>query len=102
MKHETQDIARQVLLTGMGRKFLAFLLADMGFFDTNLKSPEEVAVRNYAAKILGFCGIFPNKKYQEMNDFEEQQIREKVVDNLANVVIPQIKDKPDNIVDIRD
>jgi len=103
MKDETQEIARHVLLTGMGRKFLAFLLADMGFFDTNLKTPEEVAVRNYANKILGMCGIFPTKKYNpELDDYQMQEIRENVIDNLANVVIPPTETGPETVVDIRD
>lgn len=103
MKDETQQIAREVLLTKMGRKFLAFLLGDMGFFDTGIKTPEQMAVRNYAAKILVMCGIFPSRKYNdELTDYQMQEIRESVVDNLANVVIPPTDSGPETVVDIRD
>lgn len=90
MKDETQQIAREVLLKGNGVKLLAFLLQDMGFFDVNLKTPEEMAVKNYATKLLGICGIFPNKKYNpELSDYQIQETAELVVENLAKVIIPQ-------------
>jgi hypothetical protein len=51
------DYYRDCFSTPSGKRVLAHLLADMGYFDNNLKSPEEVAVANYAKTLLVRLGI---------------------------------------------
>jgi len=45
-----------------GKRVLGHLLAEAGYFDTDLKTPEEQAVLNYAKKILANLGIFSIKE----------------------------------------
>ena len=48
---------RTCFSTDAGRRVLAYLLVEGGVFDTDLKTPEDIAVRNYAMKIIKNMGI---------------------------------------------
>ena len=53
---------RTCFSTGAGMRTLGDILSEAGFFDTDLKTPEEIAVQNFAKKILrkmGLCGEDP-------------------------------------------
>lgn len=56
---------RECFSTAAGKKVLAHLLADMGFFDDNVK-PEEIILQNYARKILKNLGILHIENVQGM------------------------------------
>ena len=55
--NETITAYRQCFITDAGKKVLAHLLIEAGYFDADLKSPEDLAVLNYAKKILHNMGI---------------------------------------------
>jgi hypothetical protein len=48
---------RDTFGTDSGKKVLAHLLADLGLYDNNLKTTEEIALSNYAKTILMRLGI---------------------------------------------
>ena len=48
---------RDCFSTPSGKRVLAHLLADMGFFDNTIKTQEELAVCNYAKTILVRLGV---------------------------------------------
>ena len=48
---------RTFFVNDSGKRVLAELLTDAGLFDTDLSTPEEIAVENYAKKILHKMGI---------------------------------------------
>jgi len=55
---ETQTNSyRQTFITDSGRRVLAHLLVEAGFFDCDMKTTEELAVLNYAKKIIKNMGI---------------------------------------------
>ena len=45
-----------------GKRVLAHLLIEAGYFDTDLKTPEEQAVLNFAKKIIANLGICVDPK----------------------------------------
>ena len=53
---------RTCFSTDAGKRVLGHLLVEAGYFDTDLKTPEELAVLNYAKKILANVGLFSMKK----------------------------------------
>ena len=53
----TLEYYRATFSTDSGKKVLAHLLADMGFWDSTIGTPEEIAVVNYAKKILMRIGV---------------------------------------------
>lgn len=64
---------RQTFMTDNGKRVLAHLLAEAGYFDCDLKTTEELAVLNFAKNILknmGICntpdniGQFVNKLFE--------------------------------------
>lgn len=57
MEDKTTDYYRTVFCGADGIKVLAHILADTGFFDDTLKTPEEVALCNYGKRILKRLGI---------------------------------------------
>ena len=57
LEHE-QQIYRRCFSTAEGRLVLGNLLANAGVFDTNIKTPEEFAVENFAKEILEKMGLF--------------------------------------------
>jgi hypothetical protein len=57
MSDDLQRYTRECFSTAAGRKVLGQLLIDAGYFDTDLKTPEELAVENYAKKILTNMGL---------------------------------------------
>lgn len=76
----TLEYYRATFNTDSGKKVLAHLLADMGVFDSNLKTPEEVAIANYAKKILirlGVIGIRNLDYYANMFVNAPQIIKER-------------------------
>jgi len=48
---------RQCFTTGAGRRVLAHLLIEAGYFDCDLKTTEELAVLNFAKRIIKNMGI---------------------------------------------
>lgn len=48
---------RQCFLTDSGKKMLAWMLRESGYFDTDLKTTEELAVLNFMHKIIKNLGI---------------------------------------------
>jgi hypothetical protein len=48
--------------TDAGKRVLGHLLLEAGYFDVDLKTPEEQAVLNYAKKILKNIGLFSMKE----------------------------------------
>lgn len=55
--------------SNVGRRVLAHLMADAGVFDIDLKTSEELAVENFAKKILVNMGIYGDtKKVQQITD----------------------------------
>ncbi len=54
----TQSRYRECFSTAAGKRVLGYLLADMGFFDNDLTTVEEMAVANYAKTILKNLGVF--------------------------------------------
>jgi len=47
--------------TDAGKRVLGNILVEAGYFDTDLKTPEEQAVLNFAKKILNKMGLFQVK-----------------------------------------
>lgn len=58
-KSDREQIAvyRACFSTGSGKMVLSHLLTEAGMFDDNLKTSEEIAVENFAKKILKNLGI---------------------------------------------
>ena len=54
-------------MTDAGRRVLGHLLLDAGYFDADLTSVEEIAVRNFVIWILHNCGI--GRRPQTMSGF---------------------------------
>ncbi len=52
---------RTCFSTDSGKRVLGHLLVNAGYFDTDLKTPEELAVLNYVKKILLNIGLFSIK-----------------------------------------
>jgi len=52
---------RTCFSTDAGKRVLGHLLVEAGYFDTDVKTPEETAVLNYAKKILKNMGLFFEK-----------------------------------------
>jgi hypothetical protein len=48
---------RDTFCTESGKRVLAHMLADSGFFDDNIKTIEEIAVLNYVKRILRRLGV---------------------------------------------
>jgi len=57
MIDKTQIVFRSVFGSAEGRKTLGLLLIDLGFFD-EAETPEQVALRNFAKRLLNKLGIF--------------------------------------------
>ena len=57
MEDRTLDYYRDTFSTPSGKRVLAHLLADMGFYDSKIYTVEEIAVANYAKKILIRLGV---------------------------------------------
>lgn len=63
------DMFRRIFDTDIGRKVLAFMLAELGFFDTAAdKDLGEHAKQDYAKRLLRLCGIFNVANVQEVVD----------------------------------
>jgi hypothetical protein len=61
-KKDNKQVAfRQCFLTPDGRRCLTFILIEAGYFDTDIKGYDELAVLNFAKKILANIGIFKLK-----------------------------------------
>lgn len=69
MENELLNGYRQCFITDSGRKVLAHLLIEAGYFDCDMKTTEELAVLNYAKQILKNLGIgvTPNNVPQFVN-----------------------------------
>ena len=72
----TQMDYRNCFSTDVGRRVLGHMLLDAGFFDTDLKTPEEIAIENYVKNILKIMGVYddPAKIGQIVNGFINVQI----------------------------
>lgn len=63
MTEETKTY-RECFLAPAGKRVLTHLLMDMGFWDDNLSTPQDIAVANYAKKIIKRLGCI------NLNDME--------------------------------
>jgi hypothetical protein len=61
MTDATEVIYRQTFMTDPGRRVLANMLCESGFFKHN-KTSEEQAVENFVKTILCKCGCFDDNK----------------------------------------
>ncbi len=64
---------RTCFLTDAGKRTLGDILSEAGFFDTDLKTSEEMAVENFAKKILrkmGLCGEDPEHSWLSPDNFD--------------------------------
>lgn len=64
---------RQTFSTESGKRVLVDILSQAGFFDTNLSTPEEIAVENFAKKILkksGLCGQVPEHSWLSIDNLD--------------------------------
>ena len=43
--------------TDAGKRVLAYILLEAGYFDCDIKTPEEIAVLNFAKKIIKNLGV---------------------------------------------
>ena len=69
----TVNSYRACFSSGEGRRVLVDILAEAGFFDTNLSTPEEIAVENFAKKILkksGLCGAVPEHSWLSIDNLD--------------------------------
>ena len=58
LKDETQTNFRRTFMTEPGQRTLGLLLIQAGYFDTDLKTPEQLAVLNFVKEhILKNCGL---------------------------------------------
>lgn len=57
MKDGVQDAYRKCFFASAGQATLGQMLVDAGYFDTNMKTTEELAVLNYVKTILKNCGL---------------------------------------------
>ena len=57
MDKEQINSYRQCFSSDAGKRVLGHLLLEAGYFDTDLSTPEEIAVQNFAKKILKNMGI---------------------------------------------
>lgn len=63
---------RTCLSTGSGRVFLTNLLMEGGFFDDDLSTLEELAVRNFLVKILHKMGVYDKKDLSQQSRFVDK------------------------------
>ena len=72
----TQMDLRNCFSTDVGKRVLGWMLLEAGFFDSDLKTTDELAVENYVKNILKQMGVYdsPEKMGQ-------------VIDGLMNVRI---------------
>ncbi len=63
MENDNQVISyRQCFSTDAGKRVLGDLLIEAGYFDVDMKTTEELAVLNYAKKIIKNMGICVDPK----------------------------------------
>lgn len=58
-RQEKRDLMLSVFQTPSGVKLLTYLLEDLGYFDPAI-SEGHIALRNYAAELIGFLGATRN------------------------------------------
>ena len=76
-----QDQYRNCFSTPAGQAVLGHLLLEAGFFDTDLKTTEAIAVENFAKKILKNLGIY------------ELSTVDSFVNGLFRIPIVEVKEK---------
>ena len=58
LKDETQSNFRQAFMTASGKRTLGLILVQAGYFDTDMKTTEQLAVLNFVKEhILKNCGL---------------------------------------------
>ena len=72
----TQMDLRNCFSTDVGKRVLGYMLLEAGFFDSDLKTTDAIAVENYMKNILKTMGIYD--KPEKMGQF---------IDGLLNVSI---------------
>ena len=55
---DERDLLRSVFSTPQGQRALALLLTDAGYFDVDVKEPDEIAVQNYFKRLLHRMGVY--------------------------------------------
>ncbi len=76
-KKDNHVMAHRVCFsTESGREVLSYLLTEAGMFDDDLKTSEEIAVENFAKKILKNLGILdtPEKIQEYVNKLFELRL----------------------------
>lgn len=61
MKNQLRIDYRTCFNTGSGKNVLTDILMEAGYFDTDLKTAEEIAVENFAKEIIHKLGIYDVK-----------------------------------------
>ena len=72
MKDATQSIFRGCFDTELGKQALGRILIDAGYFDTDLKTTEELAVLNFAKGILKNCGLGDEKYPSQVGSYVQK------------------------------
>ena len=72
MKDQQRIEYRMTFKEGSGRLVLADLLMEAGFFDDDLKTPEEIAVENFVKKILHKMGVYDKKDLGQQSRFVDK------------------------------
>jgi len=63
---EVRRMYREVFGTRVGKQVLANMLAELGYFNEIIATPEEIAHLNYARRLLSIMGIMQAKNVEGM------------------------------------
>lgn len=63
---------RTCFSTGSGKTVLTDILMEAGYFDTDLKTAEEIAVENFAKKIIHKLGVYDVKDLSQQLRFVDK------------------------------
>jgi len=72
MKNQLRIDYRTCFSGGSGKMVLTDLLMEAGFFDDDLKTTEELAVENFAKKILHKMGVYDKKDLSQQVRFVDK------------------------------
>ena len=72
----TQMDYRNCFSTDVGKRVLGHMLLEAGFFDSDLKTSDELAVENFMKNVLKIIGVYdhPDKMKQLVDKLMEIQI----------------------------
>lgn len=72
MKNQLRIDYRNCFSTGSGKIVLVDILLQAGYFDTDLKTTEEIAVENFVKEILHKMGIYDAKDLKQQERFVDK------------------------------